>query len=279
MPDADQFTPSFVVAFVTNCHAAGLTKEATVDLLTISAIAAAHRQPGFAEGFRERMAREELEKSAWALAGKALVGGLGLAGLGYAGSQAMDAFHNHNREAWSDAPTIGGYDPVAAAKGEQDQLNAASKGIGALNSTVDANGKRRAELQTAIDSGSPGSANAVGELQRLRTDPSSAQRDAYGRQLDSYHQHSADNLATAQKDLQDLNASRHSWWNKARNFVGMPADLDGRERELVGQTSRLAQQARISGRLSDRLRSGTTEFANYDPATQPSLQDRFFPTH
>lgn len=277
MPAAAQFTPLFVESFIRRCYDAGITKEATVYLLELSAFKAAHEQPGFAAGFNERMSSGPLEKSAWAMAGKLMAGAAGAGALGYGGYKAHEAFKGHNRQPWPDVPQIGGYSATGAANDYRHQLSAASKGIGQLNAEVDRVGRRRTELEGVVSEG-PGAEQAIGELQALRKSPYPSQRAAYGRDLDQYNQGVNENLGVARQDLQDLNASRGSWWNKARAFVGMPRDFDTEERNLVGQTGRLAEQARLSERLRTRLRSGASSFDDRAPAPQETLQSRFFQT-
>lgn len=275
MPTAAQFTPLFIESFVRRCHASGLTKEATVCLLEMSALKAAHEQQGFAAGFNERMSEGGLEKSAWAMAGKLMASGLGAAGLGY-GAYRMG--HNKARQPWPDLPSAGTFDPTTAATNERDQLAHFSRGIGDLNRQVGETGRRHAELQAVVDSNGPGAADAIRELQAIRRAPFARQRETYGRELDAYNQGVNRNLSLAERDLDNLNQSRGSFWNRTREFFGYPKDFDTPERELVGQKSRLAEQARLSERLRSRLRSGATGFDDRAPVPQEDLQSRFFPT-
>lgn len=275
MPAASEFTPLFVESFVRRCYDAGLTKEATVTLLELSALKAAHEHPSFADGFNERMSEGGLEKSAWARAAKIGLGALGLGGVGYG---AYRAGHSAARPPWSDAPQMGGYTAGGAAEDYRHQLESASRGISELNMNVDRDGRRRAELEGVVYEG-PGAHQAIGELQRLRRSPYARQRESYGRALDRYHEQSNAGLDVARRDIEDLNASRGSWWNKAREFVGFPRDFDGEERALTGQSSRLAEQSRLSGQLRQRLRSGATSFDDRPPAAQDTVQSRFFQTY
>jgi hypothetical protein len=277
MPAAAQFTPLFVESFIRRCYDAGITKEATVYLLELSALKAAHEQPGFAAGFNERMASGPLEKSAWARAGKLIAGAAGMGALGYGGYKAHEATIRRNRQPWPDVPQIGGYSATGAADNYRHQLSAASEGIGQLNAEVDRVGRRRAELEDVVAEGQDAD-KAIGELQALRKSPYPSQRDAYGRELDRYNQGVNENLGVARRDLADLNASRGSWWNRARAFVGMPRDFDDEERNLVGRTARLAEQARLSAQLRERLRSGATGFDDRAPVPQETLESRFFQT-
>ncbi len=277
MPAAEQFTPPFVKAFVTRCYTEGLTKEAATYLLELTSLAAAHQNPAFEAGFMEKLAEEGLEKNAWSLAGKLMTGGLALGGLGLGANKAYDAFRKHNRQPWSDVPLYGVYDPASAAAGEKAKLDAASKGVAELNAKADADGKRRYELQQVVNSGGPGAAAAIAELQTLRKSPYSGHRARYGQELDTYHTGLNENLSEVQTELSDLNSSRNSLWNRTRNFFGMPKDFDAEERELVAQQARLSEQARLSQTLRDRLSSGSTTFSSGVPSRE-DMQSRFFPT-
>lgn len=281
MPTAEQFTPVFVGAFIARCYERGLTKEATTSLLNAAATIAAHQNQGFAAGFNEKMSEGGLEKSAWALAGKLLTGGLGLGAIGGAGlygyNKIRDGVRGHNRQAWGDVPMIGGYDPAAAARSEQDRLREASKGIADINRNTDKDGRRLAELQSVVSSGGPGAAVAIAELQRLRSSPYAGQRARYQQDLDNYQTGTAKGLGTVQQDLSELNADRESLWNRARKFIGFPRDFDGEERNLVAQQARLSEQQRLAQRMGERLRSGATSFSD-GPMTNEQLQRNFFPT-
>lgn len=301
MPDAALFTPAFVESFISKCHAEGLTKEATVVLLEMAALGAAHRQEGFAEGFADRMALEELTKGAsWRglgrLARRGLrfarkhpvvattsalgVGAAGLGTLGAAGygiNSAMNSFRNHNRGALGDVPTYGGYDPALAQKDFQTQLNEASRGIGKLNAQVDANGKRMEVLRGGLENGTA-DGGAVAELRNLEANPVMGERTALDKRLGSFHDEASKQLRTTQEDLKRLDASRGSWWNKAREFVGVPKDFDTPERNLYDQKKRLTEQTRLAERLRNRLISGSTEFSTGGVPSRQTLQERFFPT-
>lgn len=279
MPAASEFTPLFVEAFVRRCYDAGLTKEATVTLLELSAVKAAHEQPGFAAGFNERMCEGDIEKSAWALAGKLLTGGLvggGLVGgLGYGGYKAYDAFRNHNRETIGGVPTIGGYDPKQNANRNRLDLAEASRGIGKINKIVGDNGRRKAVLQDALDNDT-GGGDAQAELDRLRLDPAARQRQQYGEQLDDYASDAQRMHATAKQDYQNLQRRQGSWWGKTRKFFGH--DYGPRSRQLADQKKNMAEQVQLSGRLRERLRSGATNFDDRAPTPPETLESRFFQT-
>jgi hypothetical protein len=279
MPTAEQFTPAFVGAFISRCHERGLTKEAATHLLTVAATIAAHQNPGFAAGFNEKMSEGGLEKSAWAMAGKLLTGGLALGGAAggaaYGYNKIRDGIHNYNRQPWGDVPLAG--TPEAWGDLEAAKLRAASTGVAELNRGADQDGKRRYELEQLVQSGGPGAAAAITELQRLRRSPYAGQRARYGQELEQYHSGVNNHLNTVQQDLSQLNGSRGSWWNRTRDFFGFPRDFDGEERNLVAQQARLAEQARLSQRLRDRLHSGATSFSE-GPMSQETLQSRFFPT-
>lgn len=279
MPAASEFTPLFVEAFVRRCYDAGLTKEATITLLELSAVKAAHEQPGFAAGFNEKMCAGDLEKSAWAMAGKLLTGGLvggGLVGgIGYGVNRAADAFHNHNRGTIGGVPTIGGYDPKQNANRNRLDLAEASRGIGELNKTVGDNGRRQFLLQEALDNDT-GGGDAQAELERLQADPAARQRQQYGEQLDSYNSSAQRMRDTARQDYQDLQQTRGSWWGKTRQFFGH--DYGPRSRQLADQKKNMAEQAQLSGRLRQRLRSGATNFDDRAPTPPETLESRFFQT-
>lgn len=275
MPAASEFTPLFVEAFVRRCYDAGLTKEATVTLLELSAVKAAHAQPGFAAGFNERMSAGDLEKSAWARAAKIGAGALGLGGLGYGGYKAHDAFRNHNRGTIGGVPTIGDYDPEQNANRNRLDLADASRGIGELNKTVGDNGRRQFLLQEALGNNT-GGGDAQAELERLQADPAARQRQQYGEQLDSYTSSAQRMRDTAQQDYQDLQQTRGSWWGKTRKFFGH--DYGPRARQLADQKKHMAGQVQMSSRLRERLRSGATNFDDRAPTPPETLESRFFQT-
>lgn len=275
MPAASEFTPLFVESFVRRCYDAGLTKEATVTLLELSATKAAHEQPGFAAGFNEQMCEGGLDKSAWALAGKLLTGGLVGGGVGYGGYKAYDAFRNHNRETLGGVPTIAGYDANRDASRNRLDLSEASRGIGEMNKTVGANGRRRAELERALAGGTGGGA-ARAELERLSADPITRQREQYGRQLDDFTRDAQGMRDTAQEDARNLQQTRNSWWGRTRQFFGH--DYGPRARQLDDQTKRMTEQSQLSSRLRDRLRSGATGFDDRAPTPPETMKSRFFST-
>jgi hypothetical protein len=227
------------------------------------------------------MSEGGLEKSAWALTGKLLTGGLGLGAVGGAGlygyNKVRDGIRNHNRQSWGDVPMRGPYNQATAATKAKDMLSNASKGVAAVNSAAEKEGIRIAELQSAYDAGGPDSAAALAELQRIRSAPAAAQRATYQKELDQYHTGVSSGLGTVQQDLTDLNASRNTLWSKTRNFFGFPRDFDGEERVLAEQRQRLSEQATLAQRMSQRLRSGATSFSD-GPMTHEQLQRDFFPT-
>ena len=278
MPAAEQFSPHFVRSFVLECHAQGLTKEATINLLEVAVLKAAHDNPAFAEGFAHRAAVEGLDKSAWALAGKALAGVAGLGAVGYGANKAYDAAHNFNRNSWSDVPSAGGYNPEAAKAVEKARLAERSGGVSYLNEQADYVGKRRAELQGVVNSGGPGMASAGTELQGLRRSPFEGQRAKTLQELSAYGQTNADNLRTVQDDLKSLDDSRNSWWHKARKFVGLGHDFEADERRLWGQKDTLSSRDRLNSEMLRRLEGGYTGGDAAEAEPTQTLQQRFFRT-
>lgn len=303
-------TSTFVESFVLTCLDRGLTKEATADLLRLHAVSAAFAMPGFAAGFDQTLkeaAVRGLTKEAAGNLGKMVGGGIGLigsmfkgvgsgaravgrgakaapavatglAGVGLgAGIVGLNQMRTPAAPA-ADAPSIGVYDKTRAEAGEKAKQKDLATGTNELNKRIGVDGRRKAELQAVIDSNGPGAASAIAELQRLRGDAAKGQRTTYSKELQSHATATGTALEQSQRKLTDVQGARGSWMTKLRNFVGMPRDIDGEERALVGETSRLAEQNRIAVETRRRLDRGVVSGDPHEIIAPQDLQSRFFPT-
>lgn len=286
MSNAAPITPAFVEAFVLECKASGMSKEATTKLLQVTMLKVACETPAFAEGFSNRLAVEGMDKSAWAMAGKLLTGGLAAGAAGLGAHAAYKHLNPSTPGLTTDMPvpaapySAGGgvYDATKAKADEQSFLADRSQGVAGINEKASVDSKRQAELQAVVDSNGPGAAAAIGELQTLRKSPFVAQRDAYSKDLSKYTTNTARQLQESQSQLKDLNASRGSWWNKTRNFLGFPKDFDAEERALVSRSGQLSSQNRAAETLQRRLKGGYVGGDIPAEEQNKTLQERFFPT-
>jgi chromosome segregation ATPase len=157
-----------------------------------------------------------------------------------------------------------------AAKREKAEIEKLSKRVAELNRNADREGKRRAELQEAVDKGAPGAAEAIRELQILRNRPAIREREDYIRELEAKHAELSKKLTATEAKLKKVQSSRGSRFSNER-------DLDAEELKLAGWRESLTTAIRINNRILDRLKSGATTFSE-GPMTQETLQERFFPT-
>lgn len=281
MSDPEHFTPAFIESFVLRCRDAGLTKEATHGLLTITATQAVRSNPGFREGFDARVAEvSDLEKQAWAMAGKVLTGGVVTAATALGGNMLYNKYFK-TPGAIPTAPMAPSglpYDAERSRKAERQAVAGRSKLLEDLNQRYSDHSKRKAELQAVVDAAGPGSASAISELQELRKSPVAELRNNYSGQLDRFATDNSRHLYATQEKLRSLNDSRGSLWNRARAFIGFPKNFDGKERQLTQRSGQLAEKARVTETLQRRLAGNYTGGDIPTAELNQNLQQRFFPT-
>lgn len=194
--------------------------------------------------------------------------------VSYAGEQSAT-----NSESVSDpiaaVSEISTYEAAAAAAEEREraEIDRLSKKIVELNTNADRDGKRRAELQNAVDNNAPGAAQAIGELQQLRKSTAIMERELYIQELDARRIELSKKFEATKNKLEKITADRGSWSNRNKT-----RELDAEERKLAGWLSSIAAATRINSVLLKRLRSGATTFSEGTASPPQSLRERFFRT-
>ena len=190
-------------------------------------------------------------------------------------------------------PTLAGdgsYD-AAGAKARQEGLSeATSKGVFDLNKQLNNGVARQEDLEKAVLSGGPESHLALGELQKMKADRSSAGniKMRHARELDAAGNRLRDMISIQDRQRQSLQDARDGrggvggfmrrlWYNMNGDGLSADDELDAKLLRLQGQRSNLSSAYGLVRDQQMRLGSGSTAAVRVPSPAQ--VQRDFFPTY